>query len=50
MPKKTRKRKTKSAEKPISLRPLVFDEAVSDLLQVKPENKGTNTSETDKDT
>ena len=28
-----------NAEKPISLKPLEFDEAVSDLLQVKPELK-----------
>jgi hypothetical protein len=34
------KKKTKAnAEKPISLRPLKFDEAVSDLLKVKPDVK-----------
>jgi len=34
------KKKTKAnAEKPISLKPLKFDEAVSDLLKVKPEPK-----------
>jgi hypothetical protein len=34
------KKKTKAnAEKPISLKPLEFDEAVSDLLKVKPETK-----------
>jgi hypothetical protein len=31
--------KKSSAEKPISLKPLKFDEAVSDLLKVKPEPK-----------
>jgi len=30
-----------NAEKPISLKPLKFDEAVSDLLKVKPETKTT---------
>ena len=35
-----KKKVTKSnAEKPISLKPLKFDEAVSDLLKVKPEEK-----------
>ena len=33
------KKKQSNAEKPISLKPLEFDEAVSDLLQVKPEPK-----------
>jgi len=33
------KGKQSSAEKPISLKPLKFDEAVSDLLKVKPEPK-----------
>jgi len=28
-----------NAEKPISLKPLEFDEAVADLLKVKPEPK-----------
>jgi len=28
-----------NAEKPLSLKPLEFDEAVSDLLKVKPEEK-----------
>lgn len=37
--KKTRRRS--NAEKPISLKPLKFDEAVSDLLKVKPEVKKT---------
>ena len=38
--KRETKRVTKSnAEKPISLKPLEFDEAVSDLLKVKPEPK-----------
>ena len=37
---KKKKVTTKSnAEKPISLKPLKFDEAVSDLLKVKPEPK-----------
>ena len=31
-----KKRKQSNAEKPISLKPLEFDEAVSDLLKVKP--------------
>jgi len=34
-----KKRKQSNAEKPISLKPLEFDEAVSDLLKVKPEPK-----------
>lgn len=34
-----KKRKRSNAEKPISLKPLKFDEAVSDLLKVKPEDK-----------
>jgi hypothetical protein len=38
--KASRKKKRPSAEKPISLKPLKFDEAVSDLLKVKPEPKG----------
>ena len=33
------KKKQSNAEKPISLKPLKFDEAVSDLLKVKPEQK-----------
>ena len=36
---KDRKREHLSAEKPISLKPLEFDEAVSNLLKVKPEPK-----------
>jgi hypothetical protein len=36
---KKKKQKQSSAEKPISLKPLNFDEAVSDLLKVKPEFK-----------
>jgi hypothetical protein len=36
---KTGKRKKGNAEKPILLKPLEFDEAVSDLLKVKPEPK-----------
>jgi hypothetical protein len=36
------KKKTKpNAEKPISLKPLDFEEAVCDLLKVKPEVKNT---------
>jgi len=34
-----KKRKQANAEKPISLKPLKFNEAVSDLLKVKPEPK-----------
>lgn len=34
-----RKKKQSNAEKPISLKPYKFDEAVSDLLKVKPEDK-----------
>ena len=34
-----KKKHTSNAEKPISLKPLEFDEAVSDLLKVKPEPK-----------
>ena len=37
---KADKKKQSNAEKPISLKPLEFDEAVSDLLKVKPEPKG----------
>lgn len=33
--------KKQNAEKPISLKSLKFDEAVSDLLKVKPEPKET---------
>lgn len=32
-------KKQSNAEKPISLKPLKFDEAVSDLLKVKPKLK-----------
>lgn len=39
MMKADRKKKRPSAEKTISLKPLKFDEAVSDLLKVKPEEK-----------
>jgi hypothetical protein len=34
-----KKRKQSNAEKTISLKPLEFDEAVSDLLKVKPQGK-----------
>jgi len=34
-----KKNKQSNAGKPISLKPLEFDEAVSDLLKVKPEAK-----------
>jgi len=34
-----RKKRQSNVEKPISLKPLKFDEAVSDLLKVKPESK-----------
>ena len=35
----TKKKRQSNAEKPISLKPLEFDEAVSDLLKVKPAPK-----------
>jgi len=37
--KNSKDKKQLNAEKPIALRPLKFDEAVSDLLKVKPEPK-----------
>jgi hypothetical protein len=33
------KKRQPNASKPISLKPLKFDEAISDLLKVKPEPK-----------
>jgi len=42
------KKKQSNAEKPISLKPLEFDEAISDLLKMKPEEKKPKT-DTDKD-
>lgn len=36
--------KQSNAEKPISLKPLEFDEAVSDLLKVKPEGEKTKSN------
>jgi hypothetical protein len=39
--KKQTKLKQSNAEKPLSLKPLKFDEAVSDLLKVKPAPKKT---------
>ena len=36
-----KKKRQSNAEKPISLKPLQFDEAVSDLLKVKPGVKKT---------
>lgn len=36
-------KKQPSNEKPISLKPLKFEEAVSDLLKVKPETKNKKT-------
>jgi hypothetical protein len=39
---KAKKKRNSNAEKPISLKPLEFDEAVSDLLKVKPEPKEKN--------
>lgn len=44
---KTDKKKQSNAEKPISLKPLEFDEAVSDLLKVKPEAKHIKSSADD---
>jgi hypothetical protein len=37
--KESEEKQCSNAEKPISLKPLEFDEAVSDLLKVKPEAK-----------
>ena len=39
MEKDKSEKKQSNAEKPISLKPLKFDEAISDLLKVKPETK-----------
>jgi hypothetical protein len=39
-----KKRKQSNAEKPILPKPLEFDEAVSDLLKVKPEVKKTKSN------
>lgn len=36
---KGKKKEHSNAEKPISLKPLEFDEAVSDILKVKPRPK-----------
>jgi hypothetical protein len=49
MTEKTKNNKlTKSnAEKPISLKPLKFDEAVYDLLKVKPETKESTQNKTE---
>ncbi len=41
-----KKTRQSNAEKPISLKPLKFDEAVSDLLKVKPESKDRPKQET----
>jgi len=43
---KDREKEHSNAEKPISLKPLEFDEAVSDLLKVKPEPKDKSEPET----
>jgi len=43
---KDRKRGHSNTEKPISLKPLEFDEAVSDLLKVKPKPKDKSEPET----
>lgn len=40
-------RKQSNAEKPISLKPLKFDEAVSDLLKVEPESKDKSKKKSD---
>lgn len=45
---KGKKNRQPNAGKPISLKPLKFDEAVSDLLKVKPEVKETKPSKTNK--
>lgn len=41
---KDKKKRQSNAEKPISLRPLEFDEAVADILQVKPIKAKENTN------
>jgi hypothetical protein len=41
------KKRQSNAEKPISLKPLKFDEAVSDLLKVKPLPKSRKDSKVD---
>jgi hypothetical protein len=38
---RNKKKRRSNSGKPISLKPLKFDEAVSDLLKVKPQNKAT---------
>lgn len=40
-------KKQSNAEKPISLKPLEFDEAVADLLKVKPEDKAKREGDQD---
>jgi hypothetical protein len=45
---KSKKGGHSNAEKPLSLKPLEFDEAVSDLLKVKPEPKAKSESKTKK--
>jgi len=43
-----KKKKQSNAEKPISLKPYKFDEAVSDLLKVKPEDKKPKSNKSQK--
>ena len=45
-----KKKRQSNTEKPISLKPLKFDEAVSDLLKVKPESKKLKKETTNTDT
>lgn len=43
---KGKKKEHSNAEKPISLKPLEFDEAVNDLLQIPPKpHKGSNSKQ-----
>lgn len=46
----TKTKEDKSKNGKLSLKPLEFDEAVKDILQVKPESKNSNDIETDKKT
>ncbi len=45
----TKRGKKKPAEKPISLQPLPFEEAVADILKVKPEPKECKKAKKDKE-
>ena len=45
----SKKSKETPAEKPITLKPLPFEEAVADILKVKPEPKENKASEKNKE-